>query len=156
LFTLAERRDPVGRGRHGSRGLRRQDAGQVLAGPRPGDDLGLQGVEDALYGELDQIGVERGLRQLTGPPALIATDIVKKDIAKLKARQEDQEAARVFDGMLLGLPEVEEDVLELPPDRYRVIVDLLMDPVIMPVGKGGYVFDEDHQQALDRLDLLGA
>ncbi|MCW2519411.1 MAG: serine recombinase [Mycobacterium sp.] len=50
-----------------------------------------------LYDELDQIGVEGGRRELTGPQAKIATDLINAEIAKLKRREQDQERLRVFD-----------------------------------------------------------
>jgi len=97
----------------------------------------------ALYDEVAQIGVERGQRLLTGQQAKDATDIVNADIAKLELRQNDQEMLQVFEGIPLGTPAAIDAVRELSPDRFRAVVNLLMAPVIMPVGKGGHVFNPD-------------
>jgi DNA invertase Pin-like site-specific DNA recombinase len=97
----------------------------------------------ALYDELVQIGVERGQRLLTGQQAKSATDIVNADIAKLEHRQNDQEMLQVFEGIPLGDPEAYDSVCLLPPDRFRAVVNVLMAPVIQPVGKGGHVFNAD-------------
>jgi DNA invertase Pin-like site-specific DNA recombinase len=96
-----------------------------------------------LYGELENIGVERGEGLLTGKQAKIATDIVTEKIAKLEHRQQDQERLRVFDGIPLGKPEAVAAVKKLSPDRFRAVVDVLMAPTVMPVGKGGHAFDPE-------------
>jgi DNA invertase Pin-like site-specific DNA recombinase len=89
-----------------------------------------------LYGELELVGIERGQRLLTGPQAKIATDIIEADIAKLEARQQDQEMLRVFDGIPLGTPEAVEAVAELTPDRFRAVLRTLGTVTIMACGKG--------------------
>lgn len=96
-----------------------------------------------LYGELEQIGVERGRRELTGPQAKIATDLIQADIDKLEARQRDEERARVFDGIDLGKPQAVAQVRELSADRFRKVVAVLAKVVIEPVGKGSHVFNPD-------------
>jgi DNA invertase Pin-like site-specific DNA recombinase len=96
-----------------------------------------------LYGEIEKIAIERGQRLIDGQQAKIATDIVKADIAKLEHRQQDAERMRVFEGLPLGTPEVAEAIKELPPDRFRAILDLLLTVVIKPVGKGGHVFNPE-------------
>lgn len=98
---------------------------------------------NTLYGELEQIGVERGKRLLTGQQAKIATDLINEDIAKLEHRQQDQERMRVFEGLPLGKPEVAEAIAELSPDRFRAVVDVLMTVVVTPVGKGGHTFNPE-------------
>jgi DNA invertase Pin-like site-specific DNA recombinase len=97
----------------------------------------------ALYDDRTQIGVERGKRLLTGEQAKVATDLINEDIAKLEGRQNDQEMLQVFEGIPLGTPDAHGAVLDLSPDRYRTVVNVLMAPVVMPVGKGGHVFDPD-------------
>ena len=96
---------------------------------------------NALRGELEKIGVERGQRLLTGQQAKTATDVVKADIAKLELRQQDQERLRVFDGLPLGKPEVADAVAGLSPDRFRAVLDVLMTVRVAPVGKGVRGFD---------------
>lgn len=97
----------------------------------------------ALYGEVDNIGVERGKRLLTGEQAKIATDLVMEEIAGLERRQQDQERLRVFDGIPLGTPEAEPAIKALSPDRFRAVVNMLMAPSVKPVGKSGRVFNSD-------------
>jgi hypothetical protein len=47
----------------------------------------------------------------------------------------------------------------LSPDRYRAVIAMLMTPTVLPVGKGGKVFDEErvrpnwHAHAGPGLDL---
>jgi len=103
---------------------------------------------NTLYTELRNIGVERGHRLLTGEQAKIATDLINEDIAKLEARQQDQERLRVFDGIPLGEPEVADAIAELTPDRFRAVLDVLVVVTIAPVGKGGgHVFNPERVQA---------
>lgn len=91
-----------------------------------------------LYGELEKIGVERGQRLLTGAQAKIATDLINADIAKLERRQQDQERLRVFEGLDLGKPQVQAQVRKLSPDRFRAVINVLMAPTVMPVGRGSH------------------
>ncbi len=100
----------------------------------------------ALYGELKQIGVERGQRLLTGEQAKIATDLVNEDIAKLERRQQSQERLRVFEGIPLGRPEAVDAVKRLTPDRFRAVLDVLATVTVMPVGKGRHVFNPERMQ----------
>ena len=96
-----------------------------------------------LYGELEKIGVERGKRLLTGEQAKIATDLINEDIAKLEARQQDQDKLLVLEGLPLGTPEVADAIKQLSPDRFRAVLDLLLTATVAPVGKGGHVFDPE-------------
>jgi DNA invertase Pin-like site-specific DNA recombinase len=91
---------------------------------------------NTLYQELEQIGIERGQRLLTGEQAKIATDVVKADIAELERRQRSEERLRVFDGLELGTPKVAVGIRALSPDRFRAVIDVLMTVVVKPVGKG--------------------
>jgi hypothetical protein len=101
---------------------------------------------ETLYGELNNIGVERGQGLLTGQQAKIATDIVNEKIAKLERRQQDQERLRVFEGLPLGRPEVASAIEELSPDRFRAVLDVLAAITVVPVGKGGHVFNPERVQ----------
>ena len=96
-----------------------------------------------LYGEIEKIGVERGQRLIDGQQAKIATDIVKADIAKLEARQQDQDRLLVLEGIPLGKPEVADAIKQLSPDRFRAVLDLLLTATVAPVGKGSHVFDPE-------------
>ena len=101
-----------------------------------------------LYSELEKIGVERGQRLLTGQQAKVATDLINADIEKLERRQQDQERLRVFEGLDLGKPQVQAQVRKLSPDRFRAVVNVLMAPAVMPVGRGNHnrVFNPDRVQ----------
>ena len=97
---------------------------------------------NALYTELRNIGVERG-KLLTGEQAKIATDLINEGIAKLEARQQDQERLRVFEGISLGKPEVADAIAELSPDRFRAVVRVLLTATVAPVAKGSHVFNPE-------------
>ena len=99
-----------------------------------------------LYGELEKIGAERGRRELTGPQAKIATDLVQEDIAKLERRQQDTERLRVFADLPLGKPQVADAIGKLSPDRFRAVLHILATITVAPVGKGGHTFHEDRVQ----------
>ncbi|EUA02697.1 putative phiRv1 integrase domain protein [Mycobacterium kansasii 824] len=101
---------------------------------------------ETLYSELDNIGVERGQGLLTGQQAKIATDIINTKITALQDRQRDQERLRVFDGIPLGTPQVADAIAQLSADRFRAVLDVLAVIVVMPVGKGGKVFNPDRVQ----------
>ncbi len=96
---------------------------------------------NALNTELDNIGVERAEGLLTGKQAKIASDIIAAKIHKLERCQQDAERVRVFDGIPLGQPEAARAVEALSSDRYRAVIDVLMAPTVLPVGKGGNAFN---------------
>lgn len=101
---------------------------------------------NTLYGELENIGIERGQRLLTGQQAKVATDQVNADIAKLERRQQDQERLRVLDGIPVGKPGAAAAVKKLTPDRFRSVMDLLIVVTVAPVGKSGKVFNPERVQ----------
>ncbi|MDV3130014.1 recombinase family protein [Mycobacterium sp. 21AC1] len=108
------------------------------------DEAEAEGIRlelETLYSELDKLAVERAEGLLTARQVKISTDIFAEKITKLERRQQDQERLRVFDGIALGTPEAAAAVKKLSPDRFRAVVDVLMAPTVMPVGKGGRVFD---------------
>jgi hypothetical protein len=94
-----------------------------------------------LYADLKNVGVERGMRLLTGEQAKIATDYINERIAELESRQEDQDMLRVLDGIPLGKPEAVNAVKALTPDRFRSVLAVLGTITVAPVGKGSHVFD---------------
>jgi hypothetical protein len=83
-----------------------------------------------LYGQLDSYAVERAEGLMTGQQVKIASDITNAKIAKLEARQRDQEMLRVFDGIPLGTPEAA--VAELTPDRFRAVLRTLGTVTVTP------------------------
>ena len=101
----------------------------------------IRGELSVLYGELKQIGIERGQRLLTGEQANIATDLITEDITKLERRQRDQERLRVFEDIPIGTPGAIDAAKELSPDRFRAVVDVLATITVEPVGKHGHVFN---------------
>jgi hypothetical protein len=99
-----------------------------------------------LLAELDNIGVERAEGLLTGRQAKIATDRINEKLEAIARRQADQERLRVFDGLPLGEPEVADAVEKLSPDRFRAVLDVLMEISVAPVGKSGRVFNPQRVQ----------
>ena len=101
---------------------------------------------NTLTAELDAIGVERAEGLLTGRQAKIATDRINEKLAAIRHRQADQERLRVFDGIPLGKPEVSSAVESLSPDRFRAVLDVLMEITVLPTGKSGRVFNPERVQ----------
>jgi DNA invertase Pin-like site-specific DNA recombinase len=99
-----------------------------------------------LYGEVENIGVERADGLLTGPQAKAATDRLTAKIKILQRRQQDTERLRVFDGIPLGKPQVTEAIAALSPDRFRAVLDILATITVAPVGKGRHVFNPERVQ----------
>lgn len=93
-----------------------------------------------LYGELDNLAVERAQNLLTARQVKISTDIIEQQIEQLERKQQDSERLRVFDGIPLGRPEVDEAIRELSPDRLRAVLDVVARFTVAPVGKGGNSF----------------
>ncbi|WP_085157348.1 recombinase family protein [Mycolicibacterium confluentis] len=94
----------------------------------------------ALLVRLDEIADERADGLLTGQQAQRATARITDKLEAIERRQQDTERLRVFDGLPLGKPEVVEAITELSPDRLRAVIDVLVEFVVAPVGKGGHVF----------------
>jgi DNA invertase Pin-like site-specific DNA recombinase len=101
---------------------------------------------NTLLGELDKLAVERAEGLLTARQVQIATEIVQQKLDAIERKQQDQERLRVFDGLPLGKPEVEDAVARLSPDRLRAVIDVLMSVAVAPVGKGGHVFNPQRVQ----------
>lgn len=97
----------------------------------------------ALLARLDEIADERADGLLTGQQAQRATARISDKLDAIERQQQDAERLRVFDGLPLGKPEVAEAVKELTPDRLRAVIDVLVEFVVAPVGKGGKVFRPD-------------
>jgi DNA invertase Pin-like site-specific DNA recombinase len=97
----------------------------------------------ALLGRLDEIADERADGLLTGQQAQRATARITDKLDAIERRQQDQERLRVFDGLPLGKPEVADAIKELSPDRLRAVIDVLVEFVVVPVGKGGHSFRPD-------------
>ena len=95
-----------------------------------------------LYSELENIGIERGQRLLTGQQAKIATDLINEDIAKLERRRQSEQRLLVLEGLEIGTPNVAVGIRALSPDRFRAVVTMLMTLTVDPVGKGHRVNGE--------------
>ena len=101
---------------------------------------------NTLLAELDNLAVERAEDLLTGRQVKISTDRINEKLAAIERRQQDQERLRVFDGLPLGKPEVAGAIRKLSPDRLRAVIDVLMTATVLPVGKGGHVFNPERVQ----------
>lgn len=99
-----------------------------------------------LLARLDDIADERADGLLTGHQAKRATDRITGKLAELDSREQDQERMRVFDGLPLGRPEVADALADLSPDRLRAVIAVLCTFTVVPVGKGGNVFNPDRLQ----------
>ena len=99
---------------------------------------------------LDEIADERADGLLIGKQAQRATERINGKLAKIERRQQDQEKLRVFDGIPLGKPEAADAVARLSPDRFRAVLDVLMTVTVMPVGKGGHVFNPERVRVVWR------
>ncbi len=102
----------------------------------------LRTEETVLLARLDEISDERADGLLTGQQAQRASALREK-LDVIVAQQVDQNRKRVLDGLPLGRPQVAEKVEGLSPDRLRAVFELLMTITVLPVGKGGRVFDPD-------------
>jgi DNA invertase Pin-like site-specific DNA recombinase len=103
-----------------------------------------------LLADLDNIAVERAERLLTGRQAKIASDRIQEKLDAIERKQQDAERLRVFDGIPLGTPEAADTVKGLSPDRFRAVLDVLMTVTVVPVGKGGHVFNPERVQVVWR------
>ncbi|WP_029108542.1 recombinase family protein [Mycobacterium sp. URHD0025] len=62
-------------------------------------------------------------------------DRIDRKVEAIDAEQVDSDKARIFDGLPLGTPQVREAVEELSPDRYRAVIEVLLNLTIKPVGR---------------------
>ena len=106
----------------------------------------LRGQKQTLRARLDEIADERADGLLTGAQAKRATDRITEQLAAIERREQDAERLRVFDGIPLGTAEVADAVSRLSPDRLRAVLDVLMTVTVLPVGKGGHVFNPERVQ----------
>lgn len=97
----------------------------------------------ALLARLDEIADERADGLLTGQQAQRATARITHKINAIERQQHDAERLRVFDGLPLGKPEVADAIKALTPDRLRAVIDVLVEFVVAPVGKGGNAFNPE-------------
>lgn len=102
----------------------------------------IRGELSSLYGELDNIGIERGEGLLTGKQAKIANDVVQQKIDALERKQQSREMLAIFEDIPIGKPEAVDAVKRLSPNRFRAVINALMEIKIQPVGKGSHIFDE--------------
>lgn len=96
-----------------------------------------------LYGELDNIGIERGQGILTGRQAQLATEVITEKIKVLERKQQSHERLALFEDIPLGTPAAVAAVKKLSADRFRAVINVLMTITIAPVGKGSHVFDPE-------------
>ncbi|MGD9621252.1 MAG: recombinase family protein [Mycolicibacterium sp.] len=75
------------------------------------------------------------------------TKRVEEKLAEIERQQQDQDRLRVFDGIPIGTDDAVEAVLNLSEDRLRRVIEILMVPTVMPVGRGHKVFDSTRLQS---------
>jgi hypothetical protein len=123
--------------------LMRKDAAKLLRRAMfdPAEAEKLRAEEAVLRAKL----VELGTKFRNAPPEFTeaALDDINEQLAAIAAQQEDQDKRRVLDGIPLGTDKVADKVKKLTPGRYRAVLDALMTVTVLPVGKGGHVFQRD-------------
>ncbi len=144
----AEHAEPAVRGMVASR-LARPDAVDLLkAGHDEVETEGLRTERNALLAQIADAEAEYDEGIIDGRRLAGRIERVRVKLADVEHRQQDDELRRVFVGMPLGTPEVEQLVMELSPDRLRAVLDVLATITVLPVGKGhrpkgGERFDPD-------------
>jgi len=128
--------------------LAKPDAVDLLKSPNadPADTEGLRAERMTLLARLDTAADDYADGALDGRGYARVRERVEARIAELDRAEADAERLRVFDGIPLGTPEVAAVVEQLAteqPDRYRAILDLLMEVTIANTGKRGNVFDPE-------------
>ncbi len=107
----------------------------------------LQAEGLTLADRLDEIADERADGLLTGPQAQRATARINDRLQAIERLREDENMVEALaDLENLGTPEVAGDVervLSKSQDRYRTILNLIMEVTVQPVGKGGHVFKKE-------------
>jgi DNA invertase Pin-like site-specific DNA recombinase len=98
---------------------------------------------NTLLARLDEIAAERADGLIDGKGYRTMTERINEKLHAIERRQQDQERARVFDGIPLGKPEVADAIEGLSPDRFRAVVDVLMTVSVAPVGKIGKNFNPE-------------
>ena len=101
---------------------------------------GIRAALAELAARRENIGVAVGTGLMSPEQAGTANAIINAEVAKLEARQQDSNMARILDGLPLGRPEVVEAVNALSDDRFRAVLDVLAAVTIEPIGKGGKTF----------------
>jgi DNA invertase Pin-like site-specific DNA recombinase len=105
---------------------------------------------NTLLARLDEIAAERADGLIDGKGYRTMRDRINEKLRAIEHRQQDQERARVFDGIPLGNPEVADAIRHLSPDRFRAVADVLMTATVAPVGKTGKVFNPERVQVVWR------
>jgi hypothetical protein len=110
----------------------------------PEESKRLDDEKQSLYAQIRSAEAEYDDGVIDGRRLAGRIERVKQKLGTIERQRQDQEKLRVFDGLPLGTPEVEDAVQKLSADRFRAVIDVLVTLVVMPVGKGGgKVFDPD-------------
>jgi DNA invertase Pin-like site-specific DNA recombinase len=102
--------------------------------------------KQALYAQIRDAEAEYDDGVIDGRRLQARRDRVNEKLAAIDHREQDQERLRVFDGLPLGTPEVAEKMRALSQDRFRAVIDVLVEFVVTPVGKGRHVFNPERVQ----------
>ena len=132
--------------------LAMSDAVELLKAPgaEPQDAERLQAERLTLLARLDTAADDYAEGHLDGRGYARVRDRIQAQLDDLGRAEADAERVRVFADLPLGTPEVVSAVdllVDEQPDRYRAIVDLLMEVTLLPVGHGGgNTFDPERVQ----------
>jgi DNA invertase Pin-like site-specific DNA recombinase len=101
----------------------------------------MRAEKSALYAQIAEAKEEYDDGVIDGRRLAARTERVNEKLAVIELKEQDAERLRVFDGLPLGKPEVVDAIKRLSADRFRAVLDVLCTVTVMPVGKGGHVFD---------------
>jgi hypothetical protein len=132
--------------------LIREDAVDLLKAPGsdPVETQRLIDEKAVLHGRLNEIADERGDGLLTGAQAKRATERVQAKLDAITKLEQDAERMRVFDDIPLGTPEAADAIKNLSADRFRAVLNVLMEVTVLPVGKGGKEFKPERVRVVWR------
>jgi DNA invertase Pin-like site-specific DNA recombinase len=101
----------------------------------------MRAEKSVLYGQIDEANREYDDGVIDGRRLAARTERVNEKLAIIARKERNAERLRVFDGLPLGKHEVVDAVKRLSADRFRAVLSVLCTVTILPVGKGGRVFD---------------
>ena len=103
----------------------------------------LRAEKQQLYAQIRAAEAEYDDGIIDGRRLKARKERVAEKLTEIERHEQDDERLRVFDGLPLGKPEVTEKIAGLSPDRFRAVVSVLLTATVLPVGKGGKVFQPE-------------